>query len=408
LKKHYQHPAVVLGLGAGGLDAVRSLGKHGIEVYGIFTSRKEAGRFSKYCKSVAFPPLKTNPDEFLKRLIDFGKNMQKKAVLLSTNDRYINFMCKHREILFKYFLFLIPDGDFIVKLVNKAYMVQLANKYGLPIPRTFFCDNGDLITQIAEEIHYPCIIKPLNSFSTSFQGKNLIIDDHQSLINTFKNHPEYIGNSLVQEIIGGGDNMLCQFQTYLDAGSQPLAIMTSRKLRQYPPDRGTGSYMVTEELPEVRELSLSFLQSIKYKGIACLEFKMDAKTGKYFFIEINPRIPWGHARCSDCGNSLALAAYSDLTERNMKKDSVPRQINGIRWIDLGKDIPSFVHKFLRREITFRAWAVSVFKANSFAFWDFKDPLPFVYMVWRLFISFIEVFQRFLHTGKIIHSKRKLT
>lgn len=401
MKKYYQHPAVVLGLGAGGLDAVRSLGKQGIEVYGIFTREDEAGRFSRYCSSLLFPPIKPDSNLFLERLIGFAKNIQKKAVLIPATDEFVNFICKYREILVEYFLFQIPDGDFIEKLLNKAYMVQLASKHSLEIPQTFFCNDVNSIQHIAEAINYPCIIKPLNSFSISFQSKNIIIKDKQSFIDVFKNHTEYIGNCLVQEFIEGGDNLICQFNAYFDSESRPLSIVTIKKNRQYPPNRGIGSYITTEELPQLRALSLSFLKSINYKGIASLEFKMNPKTGQYFFIEINPRIPWYHRICSDSGNSLALTAYLDLTGRNIKKDSIIHQINEVRWIDFGNDLGSFIRKFLRGEITFHAWIVSVFKANSFAFWDSKDTLPFFYMAWSLLISSTKAFLRFFRTGKIL-------
>lgn len=393
-----------MGLGAGGLDAVRSLGKQGIKVYGIFTSGEEPGRFSRYCKPLAFPPLKSDPNSFLKKIIDFAKNLKISAVLLPVHDEYITFMCKYREILLKFFLFQIPDGNFIEKLVNKDFMAQLAVTHGLPIPKTVLCDHNKAINHIAEEMNYPCIIKPLNSFSIPFPGKNIIINDYQSFIDTFKTHPEYVGNTLAQEIIEGGDDSLCQFQAYLDGESRPLAIRTARKIRQYPPNTGGGSYMVTEELPEVRKLSLSFLKSINYKGFAGLEFKMDPKTGKFFFVEINTRIPWGHALCSDCGNSLALAAYLALTGRSIKIISTPDQINGMRWIDFRMDLGSFVHKFLIKEITFREWIISVFKANSFAYWDCKDPLPFFYSLWMHCKTLVRQFSRYLRTKKLVKSQ----
>ena len=137
MKKYYQHPAVVLGLGAGGLDAVRSLGKQGIEVYGIFTREDEAGRFSRYCSSLLFPPIKPDSNLFLERLIGFAKNIQKKAVLIPATDEFVNFICKYREILVEYFLFQIPDGDFIEKLLNKAIWFNLQANIVWRFPNLF-------------------------------------------------------------------------------------------------------------------------------------------------------------------------------------------------------------------------------------------------------------------------------
>lgn len=395
------HPAVVLGLGAGGLDAARSLGKQGIKVYGIFTKEDEPGRFSRYSNSLCFPPIKSDSHLFSERLIGFAKDIQKKTVLIPTTDEAVNFISNYREMLAEYFFFQIPDGDVIENFLNKACMVQLANKHGLETPSTFFCKDIDSIHHIAEVINYPCIIKPLNSFSIFFQSKNIIIKDKQSFIDVFKTHTEYIENSLVQEFIKGDDNLICQFNAYFDNESRPLSIITIKKNRQYPPNRGIGSYVTTEELPQLRALSLSFLKSINYKGIASLEFKMNPKTGQYFFIEINPRIPWYHRICSDSCNSLVLTAYLDLTGGNIKKDPIIHQINGVRWIDFGRDMGSFIRKFLGNKITFHAWIVSVFKANSFAYWDSKDTRPFFYVTWRFFISSIKAFLRFFRTGKIL-------
>jgi predicted ATP-grasp superfamily ATP-dependent carboligase len=119
IRNRYKNPAVVLGLGAGGLDAVRSLGKQGIEVYGIFTENKEAGRISRYCKALAFPSVESDEKAFLEKLLDLAKNMREQSVLLAVSDRYITFMSKRRRILLEYFFSLIRDGDSVEKLVNK-------------------------------------------------------------------------------------------------------------------------------------------------------------------------------------------------------------------------------------------------------------------------------------------------
>ena len=394
-----------MGLGAGGLDAARSLGKKGIEVYGIYTSNKEVGRFSRYCKAILFPPLKSNDKLFLEKIIELTKNFKRRAVLLPAHDEYINFISKYREVLSQYYLFMIPDGDFIEKLVNKSFMVQLAIKHGLLIPQTFFCNRNDKIEEIAQQVKYPCIIKPLNSFSIQFPGKNIIVNDRKSFVDLFQNNPSFISNTLVQEIIEGGDDSLCQFQAYLNNNSQPLSIRSSRKLRQFPPNTGVGSYMITEELPEVRKLSISFLKKINYKGFAGLEFKRDLKTNTYYFIEINPRIPWGHALCTDCGNSLALSAYLDLTGNYISTNEVVNQINGIRWIGFGLDLGSFAHKFSRHEITFTKWASSVLKANSFAFWDVQDPIPLIIAAWKLLGAILNSFMRLFHSGTIFRLRR---
>jgi len=65
------------------------------------------------------------------------------------------------------------------------------------------------------------------------------------------------------------------------------------------------------------------------------------------------------------------------------------------------DLGSFIYKFLKGEITFRAWLISVLKANSFAYWDIKDPLPFFYSVCKHFISIAQACLRFSRTGKIV-------
>ena len=71
--------------------------------------------------------------------------------------------------------------------------------------------------------------------------------------------------TMVQQIIPGGDRALVGYLAFWDGGRE-IAWLTKRKLRQNPPGFGDGSLQVSAELPEVAELSRRLLRALDYRG----------------------------------------------------------------------------------------------------------------------------------------------
>jgi predicted ATP-grasp superfamily ATP-dependent carboligase len=165
---------------------------------------------------------------------------------------------------------------------------------------------------------------------------------------------------------------------YFDRESQPLGIYTGRKIRQYLPDFGVTCFGESVIEPKVLELTIEFLQKIKFKGLGTAEFAKDRIGGEYLFLELNGRSYYHNILFTDCGINLPYINYCDLTGQPLHHYSELRQIEGIKWLDFNRDSASFLRKYKNRRIGFGEWIHSIVQARSFAYFKRNDLLPFFF------------------------------
>ena len=378
--------AVVLGLGVNGLGHVRSLGKKGISVYGIYHSKFEYGRYSKYCTAINLSKEHNDKTVFKERLIQIAKNLPQRPVLFLTSDFYVNFIAEYKDEISRYFYLNLPDKDTISAIVNKHLMGQIASKNGLSVPETFFLNSEHDLSSFVSQINYPCLIKPINSFSVKFPQKTILMNNKESLQSFFRLNPKYFGKTILQELIPGKDSDIYQCTAYLSSSSSALAAFTMRKIRQYPPSFGVTSYGISLRIEKLIDATKIFLKKINYKGFCSLEYKWDKNREKFYFIEMNPRLPHYSSLFYDSGVNLPFIAYSDL--RYPDKNIINSiQIPEISWIYFHFDLFTLLaQKKIDNSISIFKWIKTIFSADSFAYWDKKDPLPCIASYFNLLKS----------------------
>jgi predicted ATP-grasp superfamily ATP-dependent carboligase len=333
--------AVVLGLGINGLAIVRSLAEKGVEVWGVYTKDSEFGRFSRYCDSIRFPSLEDGENNFLQKLIDTLGNREQKPVLYTGSDELVMFMSRNSAHLEKYFRFVLPDHEILESLTEKNLSASYVSEKGLTIPKTYIPGGPTDIKDISQEIGYPCLLKPVDSFTVNLGRKNMTFSDEKSLREFLQERPDLIDHVVIQQIIPGGDSNICQATTYVSSDGGISPIFTMRKIRQQPPEFGITSYGVSETIPEIKEIVSHFLTSIQYIGFASLEFKQHPMTGEWFFIELNPRLPYYHSLIRDSGINFPYMYYEDMLDMDPLGTSVHQQKNGILWMSFDNDSASF-------------------------------------------------------------------
>ncbi len=378
------NPVIILGLTANGLAQVRSLASKKIKVVGIYSSNDELGRFSLYCKSFKFPDVRKHEKLFKKNLLTLAKDLKAKPVLFAENDIYIDFLSRNREDLEQHFLFILPDREILEKVMRKDCIKQLAEMAGLIYPKTFVPTDLASINKIADEIEHPCIIKPCNSFSIKFPSKEVVIKSKQELIIFYMQNSHLLNKkTIIQEIIKGGDENVFECVTYLDNNSTPLAFFTFQKIRQYPTSFGVTSFGVSKTIPAIIKKSIFFLQRIKFKGFADLEYKWDKEREDFVLLELNPRLTLPTSLAISSGINLPYIAYINLVSNGNIKMNNLFQKDGIYWLFFRYDLASFIWKRRNKEISIISWFRTLSKARSFAWFDKKDVLPFLKETERL-------------------------
>jgi len=372
-------PAVILGLSVTSLGVVRSLGRRGIKVIGIDHKKNQIGSFSKYCEALICP----KPGRAESDLLDFMESLAHRfvdnVVLIPTNDEFVLFLSRNRKNLSQYYKFLLASEELIEGLNNKSEVVRIAEKQGMQFPKTICPRNIDEVICFSDQIQYPCVIKPAFGYLyDELKFKAVLATNRSELIEIYKKYHKYSEKLVIQEFVSGKDDAQFSYAAYFNAESEPLATFTARKIRQIPPVFGTGTLVAICHEPKVEQIGTPFLRKIKYRGIAEIEFKKDAKNGSFKMIEVNTRIWTQNNLAERCGIDMTYIAYNDILGRPFNGTSKKEQ--NIQWINVYDDFFACfgaLGYFKRGEITFTRWLKSLFSQNEHAVFATDDLRPFV-------------------------------
>jgi len=322
-------PAVVLGLSATGLYAIRELGVAGIPVIGIGTTR-QCGAASRYLQHVIIEPDESRRLVALRKLVS---GTVAKPVLIPTSDQDLEFIIRNSEELAEDFAF---QGSYVdgqaAKILDKSTFYRLCDTHDVTYPALHEVAPHEL-DDLKDRLSFPVMIKPsrIHDIKAEMAGKKgWVAQDADEFTRVSKTIPRHAGSLLVQEIVPGPECEITLFTGYFDGNGAVHQPFTCRKLRQFPPGFGSASLVISEEEPETRQIAERFLRDIGFRGIAAAELKKDSVTGLRKIIEINPRPSLWFSVSTAAGKSVALAAYCDLTEA-MPMPSEQNQQNGVLW-----------------------------------------------------------------------------
>jgi len=321
--------AIVLGLSATGLYAIRELGAVGIPVIGVGETRL-AGAASRYLRGVIIEP---DEQRRLQALREQAVNASRKPVLIPTSDQDLEFIIRNSADLAEHFVFQESYGDGLAaSILDKALFYQLCEKSGVVYPALHEVSPRDL-KALQDRLSFPVLIKPsrIHDIKAEMSGKKgWVAQNLEEFAKVCQIIPGHAGNLLVQEIVPGPESEITLFTAYFDGQGGVHQPFTCRKLRQFPPGFGSASLVISEDEPETREIAERMLCDIGFRGIAAAELKRDPVTGQRKMIEINPRPSLWFSASTASRKFVALAAYCDLTHA-MAMPQERTQENGVLW-----------------------------------------------------------------------------
>lgn len=179
---------------------------------------------------------------------------------------------------------------------------------------------------------------------------------------------------IIQRIIPGFDDHMYTFDAYLNQDAKVTHWTTCRKLRQYPINFGASVYTVQKHVPELYELGANFLEAIKFKGFAEIEFKKDAETGDYYLIEINARITNLNSLLYKVGLNFPYITYMELTGQPLEPKAVNHNTNTAFWY-FYEDMLAVKDYIKTGQLSAMTVLKSLFRPKAYAIWDWNDPKP---------------------------------
>lgn len=370
--------AIILGLGEHGYGILRGLVREGISVAGFYTGAEEFGRYSRHVETHHLPSF-LDDERICRALIEWGRQAGTRPVLFPTSDRHVALLARHTRALSEYFRFHWVDSEVLGRIVDQARMSAVCRGAGVLAPRTYAVSAEESLPDLATRLPYPCVVKPNRACGAPFPERrnSFVAASPAELLDFYEAHPALRGSTICQEIIEGGDENIFQCTVLVRDGGEPGAVFSARKLHQHRPGYGVMCFGRSEENEMLAAQALRLLQSLRYRGLASLEFKYRARNGRYYFIEMDARLPRYNALCVDAGVNLPHLAYLDLTGQRPAAASGARQRNGVHWISFKLDLGWFVRSWIAGRAGLLSWLRSIARARSYAWFDWRDPLPFL-------------------------------
>jgi predicted ATP-grasp superfamily ATP-dependent carboligase len=270
--------------------ALRNLTDHGIRVSvadsrarGMCQSSRRKADFSQYRSHYL------DEDGFIADIAAICRDRAIGLVLPSHNETEV--LARHRGRLMPGADALLPAAEHCALFNDKAKGYDLARACDVSVPlRVAYSDVGEIAAALREQGLTRCVIK----LRTGNSAKGVF----------YANSPEEAERTvgrLVREL-SLPEHRLPQVEEYV-AGEgwgcsvlywhgRRIASFTHRRVREKIATGGTSTLREAAANEAIEQAAGRIFDRIGWHGLAMCEFKVCPETGKYWFVEVNPRL-WG-------------------------------------------------------------------------------------------------------------------
>ncbi len=371
----------------GDVSLVRALGYARIPVALATADARSPVARSRFCKRVVeVPSFVDHPAEAVRALIRFGAAQTAAPVLFTQGDHDLLAISRARSELGGCFRFSLPPEALVEDLVDKLRFAALAKRLDLPVPvtRSLWRD-GSLAAQTSDWDRFPCILKPAMRtrwFESPLRGpalhgnqKAIRIESRTELTRLLPLLERHETDFVLQEAIPGGEERIVSYHAYVRPDGECGAEFTGRKVRTAPRVYGMSSCLEITDDPEVERAGRDVLERLGFRGVIKLDFKSDARDGRLFLLEANPRFTLWHHPAALAGVNVPELVYRDLVEPGRSKVAPPRARAGVRWMFLRNDLRALPEYRAAGELNVPRWLLEVWRADVTEDWMWSDPVP---------------------------------
>ena len=370
--------AVVIGLDCvTGLQTARILAARGVPVVGLVRDPGHPCARTNVCARIVAADI-TGPG-LVTALQRLGAELPPPSVLVPCTDMSVLLVSRHREVLAPRFRFVLPDADVVEMLVDKGKFYGWAQQARLPLPRTRFLRSRDDALRAAASLAFPAVLKPVvktPEWERHTSAKVFRVDGPAELVLRYEACAAWTSMLVVQEWIAGDDEDHYTCNAYFGASGEPLATLTTRKLRQWPITGGQACLSVEVRDHAVEAATLALFGRVGHRGLAYLEMKRDARTGEYLIVEPNIGRPTGRSATAEAaGVELLYTMYCDALGWPLPAART-QAYRGVKWLHLRRDVQAALHHWRRGDLSLRDWAASWRGPKVEALFSWRDPVPF--------------------------------
>ncbi|MEU5436008.1 ATP-grasp domain-containing protein [Streptomyces sp. NPDC020719] len=312
----------------GTLGAVRSLGRAGVDVHVVAESASSPIACSRYLRPgrIHPPPRGRTDDDVtdddvlasLVRVSDLiGRG--RPAVLIPMDDLGALAVARLRERIGGRFLLPEQRADIVESVADKAELARLCAAYGIAHPTTVIPGSAEEAVAAVAELGLPVVAKwsrPwLLPHGSGLRSTTLVRSARE--VGALYARRRTAGSALLlQRFLPAGPGRDWFFHGCAGRDGTLLAGGVGRKDRAWPAEAGLTAVGRWVPNPAVEASARRLIAAVGYRGIADLDFRLDAATGAYHLLDFNPR-PGAQFRLftDRSGLDVVRALHLDLTGR---------------------------------------------------------------------------------------------
>lgn len=287
---------------------------------------------SKVIERIEFYPMLADPGQFAPILIQVAsalQSMNKKLLLVGTNDLYVRLMIENKDALSPYYVFNAINEALINRLQIKSNFYKLCEQYGIDTPITYMyhCGEGEGVgdreafAPFFDQLAYPVIVKPSDSiayYEHKFHGQQKVYkvmseEELRGVIRKIK-ASGYREELIIQDYIPGNDTYMWDSVIYVSSAGKTQLVTFAQVVLQERAATAIGNYtaVITRYNEEMMKKLQHFLEAIGYCGFANFDLKYDPRDGKFKVFEVNVRQGRSSYYVTALGHNMAEYLVDDM------------------------------------------------------------------------------------------------
>ncbi|NNH06188.1 hypothetical protein HLB10_03630 [Cellulomonas fimi] len=282
-----------------------------------------------------------DPRQLVDRLLDVARRMPDRRLLLMANsDWLVRVVVQHRAELEPYYVVPFLSEGLLDQISDKATFAEICERLDISVPRTIVQDftaaHEPGWAPAAVDLDYPLIAKAASSADyqdVEFEGKKKVFEiatpDELTWLWSALRAAGFRGRFVVQELVPGDDTQMRSITAYVDSRGEITLLCSAHVLLEEhtPSGLGNPAAMITYRDDAMLEQARRFLTSTGYRGFANFDVKVDPRTDRFRFFEVNPRIGRNNYYVTAAGaNPMRFVVEDQVEGRAVEPVVVDREV----------------------------------------------------------------------------------
>lgn len=374
-----------------GLWVVRSMARNGLTVHAIVNSAEGQSAHSRYSASAWTLENRPSQAGFADEIEQLVRNLDVGSIM-PVSEGYHNALIAVRERFEPEVHLFSPSREQFDKSTDKDYLQTLCAELGIPVAKGMRLD--ELMEQHGgAALEFPLVLRTRrqNIDAGKVPLKAAYAEDRTALERWYEQFKDFADNVIVQEYHPGAEEHV---QILMHDGQ---AFATGDYIGEHhmPLAGGVTTQRISCHHQPVIDDTVKLLQALNWQGIAGVQFHYDPQTGKYIFLEINPRFSGGLPTVAMAGFEASFLLWqSHFEPEKMQKGSYKiglrsRILGGeANWLlgQLRRDLLPPGQKYLTKFDAIMTFAKNSFPPTRDDSFLWEDPKPF-------FVDFVQMLKK---------------